>query len=55
MPVTVLDREMYSEAEAARLLGLPQNTLNYWLEGGRRGTRLTGRSSGSRLAAAGHR
>lgn len=30
---------MYSEAEAARLLGLPQSTLHYWLEGGtRRGT-----------------
>ena len=35
---TVLEREMFSEAEAARLLRLPQNTLNYWLEGGvRRG------------------
>ena len=34
MSVTVLDREMYSEAAAARLLRLPQNTLNYWLEGG---------------------
>lgn len=31
--VTVLDREMYSEAEAARLLGVAQGTLNYWLEG----------------------
>lgn len=29
---------MFSEAEAARLLKLPQSTLNYWLEGGiRRG------------------
>jgi uncharacterized protein (DUF433 family) len=38
MSVTVLDREMYTEAAAARLLGLAQNTLNYWLEGGvRRG------------------
>jgi uncharacterized protein (DUF433 family) len=36
MPVTVLDREMYTEAAAARLLGLPQATLNYWLEGGER-------------------
>ena len=36
----MLDREMFSEAEAARLLRLPQNTLNYWLEGGRRGSRL---------------
>jgi hypothetical protein len=36
--VSVLDREMYSEAEAARLLGVVQSTLNYWLEGGiRRG------------------
>jgi uncharacterized protein (DUF433 family) len=34
--VSVLDREMYSEAEAARLLGVAQNTLNYWLEGGER-------------------
>jgi uncharacterized protein (DUF433 family) len=24
---------MYSEAEAARLLGVPQSTLHYWLEG----------------------
>ena len=34
MDVRILDREMYSEAEAARLLGVAQNTLNYWLEGG---------------------
>ena len=34
MSVSVLDREMFSEAEAARLLQVPQNTLNYWLEGG---------------------
>src|SRR5207248_10214905 len=34
MDVRLLDREMYSEAEAARLLGVAQNTLNYWLEGG---------------------
>jgi len=27
---------MYSEADAARLLRLPQSTLNYWLEGGER-------------------
>ncbi|GAA0963067.1 DUF433 domain-containing protein [Actinocorallia libanotica] len=33
---TVLDREMYSEAEAARLLGVPPSTLHYWLEGGER-------------------
>jgi uncharacterized protein (DUF433 family) len=36
--VSVLEREMFSEAEAARLLQVPQSTLNYWLEGGvRRG------------------
>jgi hypothetical protein len=32
MSVTVLDREMYTEAAAARLLGVAQGTLNYWLE-----------------------
>lgn len=32
--VTVLDREMYTEAEAARLLRLAPATLHYWLEGG---------------------
>jgi uncharacterized protein (DUF433 family) len=38
MSLNVLEREMFSEAEAARLLGLSQSTLNYWLEGGvRRG------------------
>jgi uncharacterized protein (DUF433 family) len=26
---------MFTEAEAARLLRVPQNTLNYWLEGGK--------------------
>jgi len=31
---TVLDREMYPEAEAARLLRVPPSTLHYWLEGG---------------------
>ncbi|NHN56394.1 DUF433 domain-containing protein [Calidifontibacter sp. DB0510] len=31
--VTVLDREVYAEAEAARLLAMPQSTLHYWLEG----------------------
>ena len=36
MTVSVLNREMYSEAEAARLLGVPQGTLHYWLEGGTR-------------------
>jgi uncharacterized protein (DUF433 family) len=34
MGVSVLEREMYTEAEAARLLRVPQRTLNYWLEGG---------------------
>jgi uncharacterized protein (DUF433 family) len=34
--ISVLDREMYSEAEAARLLRVSQSTLNYWLEGGER-------------------
>jgi uncharacterized protein (DUF433 family) len=32
--VSVLEREMFSEAEAARLLRLPQSTLHYWLDGG---------------------
>lgn len=36
MSVSVLEREMFSEAEAARLLRLAQSTLHYWLEGGRR-------------------
>jgi len=30
---SVLDREMYSEAEAARLLRVRQSTLHYWLDG----------------------
>jgi len=34
MSVSVLEREMFTEAEAARLLRVAQNTLNYWLEGG---------------------
>jgi uncharacterized protein (DUF433 family) len=36
LTVTVLDREMFSEVEAARLLRVPQGTLHYWLEGGTR-------------------
>jgi uncharacterized protein (DUF433 family) len=36
MSVSVLEQEMFSEAEAARLLGVSQSTLNYWLEGGER-------------------
>jgi uncharacterized protein (DUF433 family) len=31
-----LDREVFSEAEAARLLRVAQSTLHYWLEGGER-------------------
>lgn len=38
--VSVLDREMFAEAEAARLLGVPQGTLHYWLEGGERRGKL---------------
>ncbi len=34
MGLSMLEREMFSEAEAARLLQVPQSTLNYWLEGG---------------------
>jgi len=34
---TLLEREVYAEAEAARLLTMPQSTLHYWLEGGTRG------------------
>jgi uncharacterized protein (DUF433 family) len=35
---SVLDREMYTQAAAAKLLGVPPPTLNLWLEGGvRRG------------------
>ena len=38
MPVslTLLQREMYTEAGAARLLRLSPATLHYWLEGGER-------------------
>ena len=31
--LSLLDREMFAEAEAARLLQLHQSTLHYWLEG----------------------
>lgn len=34
--VSVLEREVFSEAEAARLLRVAQSTLHYWLEGGER-------------------
>ncbi|MFD2419365.1 MerR family transcriptional regulator [Amycolatopsis pigmentata] len=40
MSVTVLDQEMYTEAEAARLLAVSPSTLNYWLEGGERRGKL---------------
>lgn len=32
--VTVLDQEVYTSPEAARLLGIAPSTLRYWLEGG---------------------
>ena len=34
--LAVLEQEMYTEAEAARLLTVSQSTLHYWLEGGTR-------------------
>jgi uncharacterized protein (DUF433 family) len=34
--VSVLEREVFSEAEAARLLRVAQSTLHYWLDGGER-------------------
>lgn len=37
--VASLNREMYAEAEAARLLRLSQSTLHWWLEGGVRSGR----------------
>ena len=36
MAVTTLEREIFTEAEAARHLQLAQSTLHYWLEGGQR-------------------
>ena len=37
--VVVLEGEMFSTGEAARLLRVPDSTLRWWLEGGtRRGT-----------------
>lgn len=33
----VMDREVYTEPEAARLLEVPPSTLHYWLHGGVRG------------------
>jgi hypothetical protein len=40
MTTSVLDREMFSEAEAARLLRVPQSTLHWWLDGGTYGNRI---------------
>ncbi len=38
MATTVLDRQLYDETLAAKVLGVPRPTLHYWLEGGvRRG------------------
>ncbi len=34
--VSMLDREVFAEVEAARLLRVAQSTLHYWLEGGER-------------------
>lgn len=39
MGLQLLDREMFAEAEGARLLQVAQGTLHYWLEGGTRGDR----------------
>jgi hypothetical protein len=51
MPVSILEREIYSETEAARLLRVPPSTLHYWLNGGtKRGKTyapvIKGRASG---------
>jgi uncharacterized protein (DUF433 family) len=37
--VSMFERDVYPEATAARVLGVPQNTLHYWLEGGTIGGR----------------
>lgn len=34
--LSILDRPLYSYAEAARLLGLPTQTLRRWLDGATR-------------------
>jgi hypothetical protein len=39
MTASVLDREMFSEAEASRILRVPQSTLHWWLNGGMYGNR----------------
>lgn len=38
--LVTLERSMYSEALAARLLRVHQSTLHYWLEGGRQGGKV---------------
>ena len=40
MTTSLLERRMYTEAAAADLLAIPQNTLHYWLEGGGKGGRV---------------
>jgi len=34
--LSLLDRELYDESLAARVLGVPKSTLHWWLEGGSR-------------------
>jgi hypothetical protein len=48
MITTVLDQEMLSEAEAARLLRVPQSTLHWWLDGAYR-NRTTAAPTGTEL------
>lgn len=38
--IALMDREMYTEAAAARLLRVAPATLHYWLEGRTRGTKV---------------
>ncbi len=45
MAVSILERDLFSEAEAARLLSVAQGTLHYWLEGGTSVARPTLRRS----------
>lgn len=40
MMITLLEREMYTEAGAARLLRVALKTLHYWLEGGTYGNKM---------------
>lgn len=40
MNLSVLDRELYAIPEAAKLLRVPPSTLQWWLEGGKRGRKL---------------